>query len=174
MFIELLVFNNKHDFWLCAFPHPKQISGSYRESLNKLLSKSLLLVLTSITHLYLDDYYLLARIFIKKKAMSENLTVSQQRALFEQMLSRQQLNVNVDRVVCLSLAEVCCLWAFWTGIQCWISGENFKAKPLSLGPLYGLSQVSIKQIIPGLKPFSFCYWALQTCNQASWQALQAS
>lgn len=81
MFIELLVFNNKHDFWLCASPRLPPINGSYRESLNKLLSKSLLLVLTSITHLYLDGYYLLARIFIKKKAISENLTASQHRAL---------------------------------------------------------------------------------------------
>lgn len=70
-------------------------------------------------------------VFSKKTAISESLTVSQQLAMLEQMLSRQQLNANSERVVCLT--EVCCMWAFQTQVQCWISGENFKAKPLSFG-----------------------------------------
>lgn len=60
----------------------------YMESLSNWLVKCVLSVSAFITFIF-ECCYLPLVVFSKKKAISESLTVSQQLAMLEQMLSRQ-------------------------------------------------------------------------------------
>lgn len=72
----------------------------------------------------------------QKESFQPPLRTSQQVAVFEQMLSRQWLNVNFGRLLRLSLSEACCMWALQAQAQSFVSGENSQAKALSFLPLY--------------------------------------